>query len=77
MKMKKKIRNSMEKFKVTKTTELDGPIEKLLTLEMSLSSEEIIELVKFYTEIHKLNPKNDKDYVIYTPATIKICKYKD
>jgi hypothetical protein len=75
--MKKKIRNSMEKFKVTKTTEVNDPLERLLTLEMALSSEEVIELLKFYTDVYKLNPKNDRDYIIYTPATIKICKYKD
>ncbi len=39
--MKKKIRNSMEKFKVTKTTEVNDPLERLLTLEMALSSEEV------------------------------------
>lgn len=75
--MKKKIRNSMEKFKVTKTTEVNDPLERLLTLEMALSSEEVMELLKFYTDVYKLNPKNDRDYIIYTPATIKICKYKD
>jgi hypothetical protein len=75
--MKKKIRNSMEKFKVTKTTEVNDPLERLLTLEMALSSEEVMELIKFYTDVYKLNPKNDRDYIIYTPATIKICKYKD
>lgn len=67
----------MEKFKVTKTTEVNDPLERLLTLEMALSSEEVMELLKFYTDVYKLNPKNDRDYIIYTPATIKICKYKD